>query len=102
MMQALPPPSPPVCVRSAEDITTLISVSGSPIEMAEFANVLKRYPAWKQEGEASGVSLIRMLVLRGPASLPYRDIGGLIYEAQRLKLAIIFTPSSPLCEDKAK
>lgn len=100
-MQAVPPSHPiQHCVRRVDDVTALISVSGSAQAMQAFNDVLKRYPKWKQEGEGSGAAGDRLIVLRGLGSLPYREIGGLFFEAQRLGLAIVFTPSAPLCDDK--
>ena len=102
-MQAVPPPEPvQQCARAPEQITGLISVSGSAKQMQAFADVLKRYPRWRKEGEGSGSNDNRLVVLRGPASLPYREIGGLIYEAQVIGLAVTLTPSAPLCEDQVK
>ena len=102
-MQAVPPPDPyQYCVQSADKVTSLISVSGTADDIDKFFNIVKRYPQWKHEGDGSGTDGNRLVVLRGPSSLPYRDIGGLIYEAQRLGLAIVFTPSAPLCEDQER
>jgi len=102
-MQALPPPQLiQQCARTADEVTALISIAGSQKQIDAFAGTIRRYSKWRQEGEATGSGGTRLVVLRGPGSLPYRDIGGLIYEAQRLGLAIAFTLSAPLCEDHKK
>jgi hypothetical protein len=102
MMQALPPPALPAsCARSVEDVSSLISVSGAPAQIASFVALLKKYPQIRQEGDIGQGKGVQLLVLRAPGSLPYRDIGGLIYSAQTLGLALAFTPSMPLCDSEA-
>ena len=102
-MQDLPPPEPPVArTDHSLEVAGIISVGGSAEKIAEFSDLLKQYPMIEVESEASGAGDNRLLILRSPASARYRDIGGLIYAAQSLGLAIAITSSTSLRDDQVK
>ena len=95
-MQALPPPPPPVeCVapESAKGAAYVV-LSGDPTQLE--ALLAERRPSWVVEAKATnkGVGFAR---LKGDLNLPYRDIGGLIFNAQRRQLSVSFFTRPPIC-----
>jgi len=105
MMQALPPPPPPPyhCVKSedaaAADVKMVVIASGDPAQVEAWLTEVKKHPVWKIAADAvsNGVRFIR---LSGPGEVPYREIGGLVYDAQFRRLSISFNSEPPICEAK--
>jgi hypothetical protein len=98
------PPPPYHCIK-AEDVTpqtqgsTFISLSGDPEQLAAFLDEIPPSNVIQLEAraEANGVAFAR---LRGGLNTPYRDIGGIIYAAQRRRLAVTMTTDPLICEEE--
>ena len=94
----LPPPTVQECVRiaspSAAEARAIFTVSGDATQVRPFLGVVGQHPVWSIEADAEANG-IRFLRLTAPADLPYRDIGGLIYEAQRRRLQFSFDNAAP-------
>ena len=81
--------------------STLVSLSGDPQQLSAFLNEIPKSSALKVEAQAqaNGVAFAR---LRGKLNTPYRDIGGIIYSAQRRRLAVAMTTDPLICEIEEK
>ena len=100
------PPAAHQCVK-AEDVTlqwkgsAFLSLSGDPQQLAALLNEIPKTSSLQIEAqsEANGVASAR---LRGPLNTPYRDIGGIIYSAQRRNLTVTMTTDPLICEIEEK
>lgn len=97
----IPPLQPPAqCIAAtsseAARFPMRFIVSGNPAKVDAFLVIAAKKPMWKLESSTSGIG-VRMVSFVGPSDVPYRDIGGLIYEAQRRQLAIAFLASQAIC-----
>ena len=95
-MQALPPPPPAVeCVAPEKAKgAAYVVLSGDPAQLdAVLAGATAR---WVVDAKAinNGVGFAR---LKGDLDVPYKDIGGLIFDAQRRNLAVTFFTSPRIC-----
>ncbi|WP_156483468.1 hypothetical protein [Sphingobium chlorophenolicum] len=105
MIQDAPPPAYH-CVK-AEDITAdskgnaFVTLSGDPQQLTAFLNEIPKSGSLQLEAQsqANGVAFAR---LRGALNTPYREIGGLIYSAQRRHLAVAMTTDPLICEIEEK
>jgi hypothetical protein len=104
-MEHVPPPEYR-CLK-AEDVTpetpgnTYITLSGDPLQLGAFISEIPESNSMRVEAraEANGVAFAR---LRGSLNAPYRDIGGLIYSAQRRQLSVTMLTDPPICEAEEK
>ena len=94
---------PPVVVQAdpcvaAEAVSAFISISGPAEKVALFEKGLLANRALKKVGETTAGD-VTLTVYQLAGNTPYRDIGGAIFEAQSLGLAIVVTPNAMPCED---
>ena len=95
-MQALPPPPPPVvCVAPDKaEGSTYVVLGGDP---AQLDAVLAGIPSsWKVEAKtvANGIGFAR---LKNGLNVPYREIGGVVFDAQRRRLSVSVYTDPPVC-----
>jgi hypothetical protein len=75
----------------------LLVVSGDPAQVGGFLSEAAKHPVWKVEADAEAKG-VRFARLAGPAEVPYREIGGLIFAAQRRRLLVSVGAVPPICE----
>ena len=102
MIQALPPPPPPYqCVKAADvakaKVEFRLTVTGDPDQLGAWLKGLP--PLWKVLADAQSND-IRFVRLSVPSTLPYREIGGLIYNAQLRRLDVSSSTVPPICESE--
>ena len=59
--------------------------------------IIAKKAIWKMESSTSGVG-VEIVTFIAPGAVEYRDVGELIFEAQRRQLAVAVMPSVPICE----
>jgi hypothetical protein len=95
-MQALPPPPPPiVCVAPEKAVgSSYVVLSGEPAQLD--AILAEAKPRWQVEARAfdNGVGFAR---LKSNLNVPYKEIGGLIFNAQRRRISVSFYTDPPIC-----
>ena len=97
----LPPPPVQPCVSAsapeAAKVKMLLVVSGDPAQVGAFLSEAAKHPVWKLEADAQADG-VRFARLAGPVEVPYREIGGLLFSAQRRQLVVSFAAVPPICE----
>ena len=99
-MQASPPPPAYHCVKptdpAATRATMIVTVSGDPAQIDGWLAMARTHPAWKVDADARSNG-VRFVQLHAPATLPYREVGGLIYEGQGRQLSMSVRSEPPVC-----
>jgi len=89
------------CVKAQDaaktDIKADMVASGDPAQMEEWLKEVRERRHWQLDADAQSDG-IRFARLSADASIPYREIGGLIYSGQARRLSITFQLEPPICE----
>ena len=97
----LPPPPVQQCISVASPEAArarlLLVVSGDPAQVGAFLAEAARHPVWRVEADATS-NEVRFVRLIAPIDVPYREMGGLIFEAQRRQLTVSYLAVPPICE----
>ncbi|MGE4306583.1 MAG: hypothetical protein AB7E24_21445 [Novosphingobium sp.] len=103
MIADVPPPPSYVCVK-AEDVkvgATYVILAGAPQQVEAIIANGDVAKTWKVDADATSND-VRFVRLTASINVPYREIGGLIYSAQRRRLAVTMTTDPLICEAEEK
>ena len=100
MLADVPPPPAYECMKAAEvkEGSVFFTISGDPRQAeAMIGEIRARHPAWKIDADATSNG-VRFVRVRAPIATPYREIGGLVFDAQRQHLAVAVMTEPLICE----
>ena len=97
----VPPPPAQHCVSvsspEAHSGRMLLVIGGDPAQVDALRSDASQHPIWRIEADASSNG-VRFLRLAAPLDVSYREIGELVFQAQRRQLAVAFQAVPPICE----